>query len=89
MLDYAANATTYSSVEAMQSQIAKYYRTDEDGVFQLIADFLGDSERVESYWQAVKTNLYAARLRLVFVADVIPSGLLRIIEFLRRAHGPA
>jgi hypothetical protein len=36
------------------------------------------------YWQNVKTNLDAERIRLVFVADEIPPGLRSIVEFLNR-----
>lgn len=88
MLDYAANATSYSSVEAMRGQMARYHAIDEVGVDQMVAEFLNDPEAVDTYWQAVKTNLSAARVRLVFVADVIPAGLLRIIEFLNAHTDP-
>lgn len=88
MLDYAANAATYSSVESMQAQMAKYYETDEAGVNEKVADFLQDADAVDSFWLAVKTNLSAARMRLIFVADVIPSGLLRVIEFLNEHTDP-
>lgn len=36
----------------------------------------------EEYWTRVKTNLAAKRLRLVFVADVIPASLQTVVEFL-------
>jgi hypothetical protein len=35
-----------------------------------------------SFWEKVKTNLDAKRIRLVFVADEISSGLRRIVEYL-------
>jgi hypothetical protein len=41
------------------------------------------------FWQGVKTNLQAGRVRLVFVADRIPSELRRIIEFLNDQMDPA
>ena len=88
MLDYAANATTYSSVEAMRGHMARFYKTDDAGIDAKVADFLGDPELVDAYWQAVKTNLAAARIRLIFVADVIPASLLRIVEFLNAHTDP-
>ncbi len=88
MLDYAANATTYSSVEAIRGHMARFYNTDEAGVDEKVAEFLHNPELVDSYWQAVKTNLAAARIRLVFVADVIPARLLRIVEFLNAHTDP-
>lgn len=88
MLDYAANATTYSSVEAMRGHMARFYKTDDAGIDAKVAEFLGDPELVDAYWQAVKTNLAAARIRLIFVADIIPAGLLRIVEFLNAHTDP-
>src|SRR6188472_1308147 len=41
-------------------------------------------EDSDSYWDAVKTNLAAERIRLVFVADEIPAELRSIVEFLNR-----
>jgi hypothetical protein len=41
-------------------------------------------ESVADFWTRVGTNLAADRLRLVFVADVIPSSLARIVEYLNR-----
>lgn len=41
------------------------------------------------FWQAVKTNLAAGRIRMLFVADLIPPELRRIIEFLNRQMDPA
>jgi hypothetical protein len=36
----------------------------------------------------VETNLQAGRIRLIFVADEIPPGLRRIVEFLNRQMDP-
>ncbi len=36
----------------------------------------------DEFWQRVETNLRAARLRLLFVADRIPDELTRVVEFL-------
>ena len=43
----------------------------------------------EAFWQQVKTNLQAGRVRLVFVADVIPPELRRVVEFLNGQMDPA
>ena len=37
---------------------------------------------VDKFWEAVSTNLAAKRLCLLFVADVIPDPLARVVEFL-------
>src|SRR5690606_6092793 len=41
------------------------------------------------FWQRVKTNLNAGRIRMVFVADVIPTELRRVVEFLNEQMDPA
>jgi hypothetical protein len=43
----------------------------------------------ETFWAMVKTNLQAGRVRLIFVADVIPPELRRIVEFLNAQMDPA
>ena len=43
----------------------------------------GESEPdADGFWERVATNLAAARLRLLFVADDIPDPLERVVEFL-------
>jgi hypothetical protein len=44
---------------------------------------------LEQFWQKAKTNLQAGRVRMVFVADEIPSELQRIVEFLNGQMDPA
>jgi len=46
-------------------------------------------DAVERFWEQVKTNLQARKIRLIFVADQIPSELRRIIEFLNTQMDPA
>jgi hypothetical protein len=43
----------------------------------------------EAFWQSVKTNLQAGRIRMLFVADRIPPELRRVVEFLNRQMDPA
>ena len=89
MLDYAANAVAYWPLEQIQadlkSQCAKA-GLDPDSEIMRILDDEGD---VESYWQSVKTNLQAGRIRMVFVADAIPTELRTIVEFLNEQMDPA
>jgi hypothetical protein len=85
MLDYAANAVVYWPVEALRSQFEQNY-PDSD---QQLRQFLGDDADPEAFWQKAKTNLQAGRIRMVFVADVIPPELRRIVEFLNEQMDPA
>jgi hypothetical protein len=89
MLDYAANAVVYWPVEhlidAFRAECAR--RTADPD--QALADFLGPESDPGAFWQQVKTNLQAGRIRMLFVADVIPPELRRIVEFLNAQMDPA
>lgn len=93
LLDYAANAVVYWPIEKIRAdfEVACSIRGDQaDMLVQELVDPAGDGEAdVESFWQLVKTNLQAGKVRLVFVADVIPAELRRIIEFLNEQMNPA
>ena len=52
-----------------EAELAALLRTD------------GDPD-VDGFWEDVSTNLAAKRLRLLFVADVIPDPLARVVTFL-------
>jgi hypothetical protein len=49
---------------------------------EVMGEFLGRDLDQEGLWENVKTNVQARKLRLIFVADVIPPELRRIVEFL-------
>jgi hypothetical protein len=81
-LDYAANASSYWGIDAIRNAYESTRREagrdpEEDLATHVVPDW--DAER---FWQEVATNLRASRLRLVFVADVIPHELRRIVELL-------
>jgi hypothetical protein len=88
MLDYAANAARYWPVERMREYFGRRFREDPGAVDNVLAEFLGGQD-AEDFWQRTKTNLQAGKVRLVFVADVIPSSLRAIIEFLNGQMDPA
>ena len=89
MLDYAANAVVFWPVEKLrtffESRCASIGQ-DPDGVLE---EFLKGASEVEEFWQRVKTNLQAGKIRLLFVADEIPRELRRIVEFLNEQMDPA
>lgn len=88
MLDYAANAVRYWSIEALQSAFERTCKSTNVDPDRVISEFFGQ-EDVEGIWRDVKTNLQAGRMRLVFVADEIPSELRRVVEFLNEQMDPA
>lgn len=89
MLDYAANAVAYWPVESIRSAFEQRCLQDGTDPDRSIAELTENEKETDEFWQNVKTNLRAARIRLVFVADVIPDELRRIIEFLNEQMDPA
>ncbi len=86
MLDYAANAVVYWPVERLQAQ----FEANREEYEQALIELLGDAEvSPEQFWQKVKTNLQAGKVRLIFVSDEIPTELRRIVEFLNQQMDPA
>lgn len=90
MLDYAANGVLYWPVDRLRESFtrtqSKIFEIDPDTA---VRDLLGDPEStVESFFDQVFENLRAGRVRLVFVADIIPDELQRIVEFLNTQMSP-
>ncbi len=95
LLDYAANAVVYWPIEQIRQRFVdtcNEQKIDADGELLTFLDGesdeggdasdLDDEQRVESFWQLVRNQMKIGRIRLVFLADQIPSELLRIVEFL-------
>lgn len=83
MLDYAANVVAHWPAGELRRRYEARLRAS--GVEDRLPTLLGgppDPEAIDTFWASADANLAARRLRLVFVADVIPQELLRIIEFL-------
>jgi hypothetical protein len=89
MMDYAANGVVYWPLEQLQSVFASSCARRGADPDQALGEFLGAEEGREAFWERVRTNLKAGRVRLVFVADEIPPELRRIIEFLNEQMDPA
>ena len=89
MLDYAANAVVYWPVETIRARFEKTCEAQGTDPATALAEFLGGAGDGEAFWQNAKTNLQAGRVRLVFVADVIPPELRRVVEFLNGQMDPA
>lgn len=88
MLDYAANAVMYWQVDRLRSMFEARCARENINAEDVLDAFLEDSEP-EKFWEDLKVNLHAGRLRLVFVADEIPRELQRIVEFLNSQMDPA
>ncbi|MBI3946009.1 MAG: hypothetical protein HY321_08830 [Armatimonadetes bacterium] len=82
MLDYAANALAYWPMEELRARFEAGCAADGRQPEDALQAFLGDGGEPERFWELTRTNLKAGRLRLVFVADIIPGELQRVVEFL-------
>lgn len=78
MVDYAANALTYWEIATLRDQFESHHADPGEA----LRDLLGEEPDVEGFWERVRTNLTAKKVRLVFVADDIPPELRAAIEFL-------
>jgi hypothetical protein len=89
MLDYAANAVAYWPVERIRAQFEATCQAQGRDPDRTVLAFLADETTPEAFWQRVKTNLQAGKIRMLFVADEIPNELRRVVEFLNGQMDPA
>lgn len=89
MLDYAANAVVYWPVEHLMEKFNETCRERNVAPDQAVEAFLGPGGDPAAFWQQVKTNLQAGKIRMLFVSDEIPPELRRIVEFLNQQMDPA
>lgn len=84
MLDYAANGVSYWKMDSLRqaaSQTAqKSGKSLDSEILKLINS--DDPFQLEQYWTRVEENLKSSNVRLIFVADSVPSELRRLVEFL-------
>lgn len=81
MLDYAANGVVSWSAEALRARFKARCAKSGLDPQDVFVSAMGDRDS-DAFWVLVHTNLAARRLRLVFVADVIPPELETIVNFL-------
>jgi hypothetical protein len=89
MLDYAAHAVLYWSIDKLRTTFAQTCATQGGDPVQALEALLGPAVDQEQFWQQVQTNLQLGKIRMVFVADSIPPELQRIVEFLNSQMTPA
>lgn len=90
ILDYAANIMAHWPASEVQATFESRCRQEGLDSNAVMTAFLntsptesdGETARREEFWRLVEQNMEARRLRLVFVADIIPVELQRIVEFL-------
>ncbi len=84
MMDYAAHATQTWGIADIRQAFEERCKSEGTDPSEELTILLqpDDEPDVERFWQDVETNLRSAHLRLLFVADSIPSELARVVEFL-------
>ena len=89
LLEYAAHAISYWPVERIVAELEQRCERENIELESELANILIPDDTHDDYWERVQTNLQAGRIRLVFVADVIPRELRTIVEFLNEQMDPA
>ncbi|MDW3652755.1 MAG: hypothetical protein R8P61_37095 [Bacteroidia bacterium] len=89
IMDYAANAVSYWSVEKLMSIYEKSCEENQEDSSDNINELVEGTLDYEEYWELVSTNLKAGKIRMIIVADNIPKELKNIIEFLNSQMSPA
>lgn len=82
MLDYAANGISHWQVEVLRQQFEDTQSAQGEDPSDALRELIGDEQGLDSFWERVAINLKAKKVRLVFLADEIPSELRALIEFL-------
>jgi hypothetical protein len=88
MLDYAANGVVYWPAERLRGDFEARCAQEGQDADEVFRDSLGDEVEPDQFWDEVGQNLLSGRVRLVFVSDLIPPELRRVIEFLNERMSP-
>jgi hypothetical protein len=88
MLDYAANGVVYWPAGRLRADFEARCAKEGKDAAEVFQDSLGDEVEPEQFWDEVEQNLLSGRVRLVFVSDLIPPELRRVIEFLNERMSP-
>jgi hypothetical protein len=88
ILDYAANAVSYWSIDEISSKFEKTCELAGKNSEEVLSEFLTESFFRDKFWQTVHTNLKAGKIRLLLVADIISKEMQRIVEFLNEQMSP-
>ena len=88
MLEYAANAVSYWDIDRIRLVFetrceSKRLNPEEEWMNRLQSEI-----KYDDYWLQVETNLKIGKIRMMFVADVVPLELKQIVEFLNEQMNP-
>jgi hypothetical protein len=89
LIEYAANGIVYWPIERIRERFNAECKHRGKDPETLLRDELGTIDDVEGFWLRVKENLESGRVRMLFVGDVIPPELQRVVEFLNEQMSKA
>ena len=90
LLDYAANGVLYWPLGDLRAAFESTQRALGRDPVDVIAELCLDTPAtIDEFFGRLGDNLRAGKIRMVFVADVIPDELKRITEFLNGQMTPA
>ena len=84
ILDYAAHASLHLEADTLYSRFVETCENRGLDPDEQLASVLDDEDAID-FWQTIETNFRSKRIRLLFVADEIPSELKRVVEFLNES----
>ena len=82
MLEYAAHAAQTWTADTLRRAFEESTDDPDEELRKLLQPDGDEEPDADGFWERVHTNLAAAHLRLLFVADDIPDELGRVVEFL-------
>lgn len=89
MLDYAARAVTRWTAVWMQERYTQRCGVEATDAESELTTFLGPDSEPALFWSQVQANLQRGRIRLIFLADIVPLDLRRVTEFMNSQMNPA
>ena len=91
MIEYASNFTSHWTLEMIKANVELLHGGVENIMEESLSEIFDLKEvfSLEDYWLDVDKNLQAGKIRLIFIADRIPSELRTMVEFLNSQMNPA
>ena len=89
MLDYASNCQAHWTADGMRESLEATCAAMGASSADTLERLLEPGISPEALWSNVQRNLQAGKIRMLFVADEIPTELRRIVEFLNEQMDPA
>jgi len=80
-LDYISHACIHWDADTLETQFGQTWEERDRDPESILTELLNDDSS-HQFWERAESNLRSKRVRILFVADHIPSELKRVVEFL-------